>query len=658
MIPLYSIRFEWPDGTSLEIVDEKTESGEKVTFPNPVNVAFKAKDESRLTPGLLFQVDPDGFYETLRLKENSNYDILICIKGTIEDSLKNKRNSHGGWPFQEERLHYVWKPNSQRVWKQERREESTWTVISGKINFQSHVGVVNLTILKDQELLAEVACEKIDYFSDFKLLLKEVAEDYIELLFDIEKTSAQKLDAVDLSKVHPSALLFHLRRMMEPHELPLAIESIVGNPHSKIIEQKQLKSPERTSNIDLRHLVKNAGKLPYQEKGSLKNLFQGCSPLLISERTRRETYDTAENRYVKAFLQSLHSIVDRLEILLDNSKTQKRVSLREVREWKNKVLTWLHFPIWREVGTLSTVPSNSQVLQKRQGYREILESEIILSYGLQLSWERAQEIASTLGEIRPIFELYEYWCFFALRKALITICGTGSVSNISLYEKSERSIDIQLRQGRSSQLDFQYQGKDKLADLSLFYHRSFKSGMPYEEFEGVSYSTEFHPDYSIRISIPDSESHWLHFDAKYRLNLTELERQLARPAIAEIEIELDRSILNTSSKASKSENFPNYNGDKDLYKRPDLYKMHTYRDAIVGSRGAYILFPWYQQSQKFFVLHKAASYRSIFEIPSVGALSLSPKSKADHIRQLVEFLRNILNRLTDDNFTYKDVEGY
>jgi len=88
----------------------------------------------------------------------------------------------------------------------------------------------------------------------------------------------------------------------------------------------------------------------------------------------------------------------------------------------------------------------------------------------------------------------------------------------------------------------------------------------------------------------------LHFDANYRVDsLRELFGSGGEEDLQEEE----------SAKATNT------------YKRADLYKMHTYNDAIRRTVGSYVLYPGSGPSEKQF-----SKYHEI--LPGVGAFSLSP----------------------------------
>ena len=103
---------------------------------------------------------------------------------------------------------------------------------------------------------------------------------------------------------------------------------------------------------------------------------------------------------------------------------------------------------------------------------------------------------------------------------------------------------------------------------------------------------------------------YLHFDAKYRIEkITEL---FGSDESVEQELDEEQTI-------GKSTN---------TYKRADLYKMHTYNEAIKKTVGSYVLYPGTDSGATFKRYHEL--------LPGVGAFSLRPKLINDEIIVLGE----------------------
>jgi predicted component of viral defense system (DUF524 family) len=216
-------------------------------------------------------------------------------------------------------------------------------------------------------------------------------------------------------------------------------------------------------------------------------------------------------------------------------------------------------------------------------------------------------------------------------------------------------LQVGLQKGKRSRIRFVYKTIDeRTLRVDLFYNRRFKRpNRALVSWDG-SYTAFFDPDYSLLATVIEGSStrrHWLHFDAKYRLEMREVEAIFAsddRANGGEIEgeeTEYDREIAR-------------------LHKREDLFKMHTYRDGILSSRGAYILFPGdgagvrlAGSRQNLFVRHPSAfGGAPAHQFPSVGAFDLCPGRDGAQRAALQEFLVGLFDTLLTVDL-YKEEEG-
>lgn len=76
---------------------------------------------------------------------------------------------------------------------------------------------------------------------------------------------------------------------------------------------------------------------------------------------------------------------------------------------------------------------------------------------------------------------------------------------------------------------------------------------------------------------------------------------------------------------------------RGMFKHADLYKMHTYRDAIPTARSVWILYPG-SEFCFFDEVHGPATKPSELAIPTngIGAIPLVPGETGDVIARLVE----------------------
>jgi hypothetical protein len=101
-----------------------------------------------------------------------------------------------------------------------------------------------------------------------------------------------------------------------------------------------------------------------------------------------------------------------------------------------------------------------------------------------------------------------------------------------------------------------------------------------------------------------------------------------------------------------------------LHRREDLFKMHTYRDGILSTRGAYILFPgdgagmrMDGKTQNFFIRHPSAfSGPAAYTFPSVGAFDLCPGRDQTQLPVLKAFLGSVLDAVATGT-PYREEQG-
>lgn len=257
-------------------------------------------------------------------------------------------------------------------------------------------------------------------------------------------------------------------------------------------------------------------------------------PVRLLQDRAEETFDTHENRFVRHFLVSLLRAVDGALALLARpgmGQSALRPELRALAAQLGEALAW---PWWDQVGELVHVPETSTVLHGKDGYRELwalypefLAGRSPFGHGL----DRA--IAA-----RDVATLYEYWCFFRLIAALEADLGPAA---------------MHLRTDETGGLDWNAAARFGDGKWELVFNRPARGGRQ-------SYSLGLRPDFTL-IGPAGVE---LVLDAKFRLDAPRAEA--------------DGPGLDDPDRAEASP------------QAADLYKMHTYRDAL-GVRAAVALYP-------------------------------------------------------------------
>lgn len=685
MIAFHRLLFRWEDESSLEIEWAKGEEGPNILSmltDSLVEASIEDEPDRPEVPAICIREDGNFLFQNLQLREQTEYIVAITLPIGFEEAREKFLSQNDiGWPFIDARSSSSVKIDPPRYWESKSLGQIEFVKIKGRLNFGGHIGIANLSIIDpSHEAIFEIACLKINYFDEFKKLLEEISQFTSELLLEIDQATNLQFYTSERITENYGVALFHLRRLMADENLPEAIRSILNNPHNRLLVEEEGVPTGWANRIDPVTLASSAGKLPMRSGGPLQSIFRGLTPLEMPQVYKFTSFDTPENRFVKMFLQELSLLCnDILELIKDDQENQPdrgnkekyKASQREVMAWLNMITEWLSSPFWRNIGLVKFLPANSQVLQKRADYKQVLESMISLQFSLNLPWDAGSTLEETeFGDIRPIHKLYEFWCFLSLRKILAETYGNDkslqgeSRNKDDFLRITDSGLEVNLARGRRSRCPFEAIIGNKKIQINLFYNKAFKKSQSLGAWQG-SYSVDFYPDFSIQIKLPDSQhSHWLHFDAKYRLDYINWQKEFESMGAIEEELSDEKnttlsesSILNleTDSENNSEKNRQPTDieasideedtGDLTIFKQADLYKMHTYRDAILGSRGAYVLFPGSGNTSTLMIRNPSKKYQNLYDIPGIGAFPLKPQGDAQQVNQIKNFITGAISAL-------------
>ncbi|NFL97247.1 DUF2357 domain-containing protein [Clostridium botulinum] len=561
-----------------------------------------------IVPKIIFE-DEKFLYFQLQLRENTEYICEITLPGTkqeVENQMILSRNK--SWPFTNISLDSVFAREDKRYWIEEKDSNNMMiTKVVGRLNFKNHVGLADLSLGEKEKLFIEVITYKLNYYEDFKNLLDSIADQIVDLVLQVGEATGVSFETDFERKSEDYIKIIYLRQMFEDERLKHSLEAIRRNPHAKLNTEHYKVKLANLKNPDIYLIASKGAFLEYRLEGPLANKFLGYTPNKLFETDKNETYDTPENRYIKNFLEDIlwdcQRIVNSIEKRFDNGRKisiKWQAILNEVNGWINIIYEWLSQSFWKDIGMMQYIPSNSQVLQKREGYRNVLKLDLKYQLAIKLQWNIELLFNKDYGYIKPIYELYEIWCFFKLREVLVSLFGIEKETNLWCIDK--RQLGINLKKGISSKLEFDGEYNNRKIIIKLYYNRLFKGK---ENSKVCSYSIDFKPDYSLNIQIPDKDVNvFIHFDAKYSFHV-------------------------------------NMCNDKEdnLYtaKRIHLEKMHAYKDAIRNSIGAYILYPG--NLMRIF----SECENSLF---GVGAFPLKPNTDIDEKNNVENFIKLILDTLS------------
>ncbi|MCQ2976136.1 MAG: DUF2357 domain-containing protein [Bacteroidales bacterium] len=489
----------------------------------------------------------------------------------------------------------------------------------GRIITGNFVGTLELLICDKDNLFCdtisfEIQSSKTSYRSDYRKMLNDITNYYTELVMLAGSPVTQKFEPTDQDDQRTLYQKFaFVKSIIESEEFEEAINKILYNPVKKwteTIDNKSICSVKRLGRNELRQITssKNRIKLPNEKSIAGMNSI----PKIIQIKSKEDTIDTPENRFIKYVLQTFHSFCDYIHSL---SNENARLEL-ESRNCCNKLEEFLCHSFFKQVKQAQFVALNSPILQKKEGYREVLQAWTIFDLASKLTWKGGDNVYNAGN--KNIATLYEYWLFFKLLELISELFSINPKDKSNLVKKDDNGINLNIKQGRQIMVGGVYKTPTRNINVRFFYNRTFTHNTDINT--RGSWSLPMRPDYTLSIwpgDVSEEEAEkqniivHIHFDAKYRVNKiyfqeTENEEEFAQEKEQE-------SIGN--------------------YKRVDILKMHAYNDAIRRTGGSYVLYPGTEDK----------TLRGFHEIiPGLGAFSINPNSYDQDSKELKNFLKEIL----------------
>lgn len=451
-----------------------------------------------------------------------------------------------------------------------------------------------------------VVSPKLDTKDDYNHILAEINAHYNEIVFQYLTLTLQNLQRGGKSN-NDVVWLSIFRNIAKNYEK--WVRFIVNKPHLR---------QTREVRHDRADLIKRWS--PQMEEHYEQVKAEGR---LAHEYFRHEeiihTHNTRENRFVKFTLdrisKRLTSIVATIKTKNARAKEADKVADSELAEldgYVGSLRRLANSPLLRNLRG-EPLRSESMVLQKRNGYAQVYKYWLLLQKGIELF-----EGANAIG-VRPIWELYELWCFLKMRQMTADILGLH-FGNPEEITESTMPMVKPFEDNNQEHTVYYHCADGSMARLHYQHTYSRKTG------EVHTATTENRPDIVLTVIKPDGFELTYLFDAKYRL--------------------LDDNKLNKEDR----EEIAAANG-ADTPPADAINQMHRYRDAIYyGSDrqthaakeiiGGYILFPGRGDNesvrQRFF-------YKSI-ETVNIGAFPLLPDASdpSNEGSLLFEFLTKIL----------------
>ncbi|GAB2484900.1 DUF2357 domain-containing protein [Algoriphagus taiwanensis] len=499
---------------------------------------------------------------------------------------------------------------------------------SGILAPNIYVGTLYLNLLKKgvenpvKRIPLEVRSRKTGYRDDYRDMLEFITEKCTDLLLQINSPVYQNFEPDfdnDISEEVLYQRFIFLKSIIGTSEFNEAIHRIVSFPNTKWEEETELKDVRNTrrfSKSSITELIRGKNRVKIPSSHPLVGYGLDSVPAKILSTRKVDSLDTPENRFIKyaleTFLKFCVEINAKAKKLNGQSQLAKE-SERLVSELENH----LHHTIFSEISPPHLLKLNSPVLQRKEGYREVLRVWLMFDLAAKLIWKGGEDVYE--GGKKDIATLYEYWLFFKLLEILQNLFQIEPKELEKLITQTDEGLNINLKQGKFTALKGIFNSGKRQFHVRFNYNRSFTGNRDYPD--SGSWTTTLRPDYTLSVwpyGIKEEQAEkeelivHIHFDAKYKVeNILQIKEN--EDGLSE----------------EKTEN------RKGIYKNADLLKMHAYKDAIRRSGGAYVLYPGVISSTE------RKGFREI--IPGLGAFPVRPSKLDDGTKELQGFIKKVID---------------
>ena len=287
-----------------------------------------------------------------------------------------------------------------------------------------------------------------------------------------------------------------------------------------------------------------------------------------------DTLDSPENRFIKYFVVWIKDVLLKYKDLFGKEENFRNYEMLEfLNNSIREMQLILRNPFFAQIGDLKYIPLHSNVLNRRDGYRQLFQ----LFIGIRSLPEISNADVEEMIENKSLDVLYENYCYFQLSTILAKLYGE-QLNKKKLHV--DKSLFSKTLEKKSFSNYFEFPRTDIYPQIRIHYNIDYKQ---------ESYSKHFDPDISIEIFDKDDSLKSIYvFDSKFKA---------------------------ISTKGSE------YDGK--TYNFDDITKMHAYKDAIVLAKGAYILYPG---SEREIYLEDKSKPK---ELIGVGAFPFRPGNSED-----------------------------
>lgn len=469
-------------------------------------------------------------------------------------------------------------------------------ILMGFLNYENEIGRADFPltyttadgITKHFVFSYDVLSTKLDYHHDWKIILRDIEEEYRMLSLDYLRKTYHGISEGDGESF--DLIWWNIFHGLQ-EQFIRATKNIIDQPRHRLRDVSSYKRADQIRRFT-----------PVLEQQFAEHRTEEAHQYFVAE--QQTTHNTIENRFLKHALTLIEKRYSALaKRILDEYVLNSDSEKEHIRKTADELKHLVRNPFFRTIGKFEGLRQESLILQRDVNYSKIYRTYAILQKSFSLNDGMYRM------ETKDIATLYEIWCFIQVEKVVKQLFGETGKPDVVAEHRSRQEMHglftRELSTGQRSHIVFK-QGDVTLAEL--YYnprHDSHEEGI-----RGInnlqSLTVVQKPDIVLQLTKDDIQRGMnltYLFDAKYRIE------------------------------ESNGREVP-----------PDdaINQMHRYRDAIYYSQphdglrkevlGGYILFPGKMDKSN-------PLYKSVEQV-NIGAFPLRPGDQ--EFDMLRDFIRDLM----------------
>ena len=288
----------------------------------------------------------------------------------------------------------------------------------GTISPNVYVGTLCIPIFFKEaekgEVRIEVQSIKTGYRNDYRDMLEYITVKCTDLLMQANSPVSQHFESDYTANNKPESLyqkFAFVNSILNSDEFIESIHRVLAAPATRWQEYEQkidIRKASRLKRTNIKQLTseRNRVTLPLDHHLALEGIFS--LPREITAINKLDSIDTPENRFVKHVLTVFAKFCSDI-----NRKAESESRLFKESNLLIKSLeSYLSHSFFKKIPPPETLRINSPILQRKEGYREILRIWLMFDLAAKLIWKGGDDVYD--GGKKDVALLYEYWIFFVL----------------------------------------------------------------------------------------------------------------------------------------------------------------------------------------------------------------------------------------------------